>query len=319
MDLEAKKVLHEVYRLNVSDAKLLRERGSRRVWYILTDQGSYCFKKYDKALDRYLFSFELQNMLVKRNSNIPRLIPTHKSHLYALDQNGRVYILFEWVNGTQPLDLQKPADLEKGLMAIAQFHRDAMTFVPSSALVHRKKYRNHISKEFRELQELKNYNEDLLALKYISYHQHIIEEAEAVLENIHVLVTSGALERETQKGYIAHNDFADINLLATKDRTYVIDLDTAAYNYPTVDVVNLYIKNCRKKLIPINDLPLWLHFYESVFPLSPILKRYLIYQLQLPTIYRRSLNRYFPKDKQDRYLELYHWEREKNKMLQRLL
>lgn len=321
MDRDALQVLRTEYQLNVIESKLLRERGSRKVWYIRTTKGSFCFKKYDKEIYRYHFSFELQNALMRRNSNIPRLIPTLNALLYALDQRGRVYVLFEWIHGVTPVDLRQSLDLKRSLTALARFHRDAFTFSPSSSSLQRnRRYRFTTTKEKRELETLKSWNESILGQKGMQYHRLTLENAYAVLENMDALIQNGDLEAEAQKGYIAHNDFADSNLLATKDKTYIIDLDTASYNYPTVDIMSIYIKTCSKEKIPLYILPLWFRYYESVFSLSPILKRYLIYQLQLPTIYRRSLNKQLITDGElSGYLELFNWEREKNRVLQSLL
>lgn len=321
MDSDAMKILRVEYQLNVLETKLLRERGDRRVWFIRTNNGSYCFKKYDLELDRYLFSFELQKTLMKKNSIIPRLIPTSNAHLYALDHKGRVYVLFEWIGGAMPIDLHQPADLKRGLSALARFHRDSLTFSPSNPIMQRnKRYRFDTDKEKRELGKLKSWNDVMLRKNTMPYHQFILEEAYVVIRKMNTLIRSGDLEEEAQKGYIAHNDFADINILATNNKTYIIDLDTVSYNFPTVDIVSIFIKTCSNKRIPLNILPLWLKNYELTFPLSPTLKRYLIYNLQLPTIYRRSMNIPILNERGlSQYLNLYNWEMKKNKVFQSLL
>lgn len=320
MDRHSIDILKDNYQMHLIDFMLLRDRGSRKVWYIRTDRGEFCFKKYDKELAAYEFSFALYEYLLKKRFHIPRLLKNTHQHAYSLDRNRRVYALFEWIKGSYTLDPHQRSDLKRGLSTLGRFHRTALSFTPPPNIKGHDRYRIHTSKFTTEIEKLKNLEPHFLGKQRIEFHNRIVENAHSNKKRIDALVQSGLLEEEARKGYIAHNDFADINLLATANTTYMIDLDDVAYNFPIIDFEMLYIKTCGKQLITTKQLPSWFKYYEEVSPLSPVLKRFLIYKLQMPTMYYRLLQHQISiRRDQQRYLEIYNWELEKNNVLQSLL
>ncbi len=312
MDRNEKKVLREKYHLDVIASKLLRERGSRKVWYIRTNKGDYCFKRYSKKLHSYAFSFALQEYLMNKNSKIPPLILNNEQSYFSLDEDENVYTLFVWIDHEQVLDLSQPYDLKRSLATLASFHHDALAFTPPAEVKCHDRYRLNIDKEQEEITKLEDVTQKIQQKSKLTVHQLMIEKAHVVKENIRSLLMSGDLEEEANQRYVAHNDFAAINLVATNKKTYIIDLDDASYNFPTVDIEALYMKSCLKQLIEPQKIALWFQYYESVFPLSTPLKKLLIYRLQRPAIYRRLLHT-------RHLLDLVKWEQEKNKVLQGLL
>lgn len=320
MDRKAMHVLKESYQLDLKQFKRLRERGLRCVWYIRTDKGDYCFKKYDLELKDYQFSFALQKYLMTKELPIPRLIPAIDGQLYAVDSDKRVYVLFEWIRNEQRIDMTMPKNITRGLYTLALFHRDAYNFTPNEDIKVHRRYRLNAKRVNKEIETLAMYPEQAIGAKRLSYHHKIVETAYQVRDKLEALFKNGTLHEEARNGHIAHNDFADINLLATDKNTYMIDFDDATYNFPTIDFEAIFIKTCLKKLIPPKHIPMWFKAYESCYRLSPALKKHLIYHLQIPTMYRRILNNQIIADKNhDRYMALCQWESEKNRILQKIL
>jgi CotS family spore coat protein len=324
MDHRAIEVLKENYDLRLLKYQLLRSRGDRRVWYIETNRGPFCFKKYNLPLPSYLFSFEGQEYLVKNRVNIPKLISCRRGLPYSLDDKGTVYTLFEWVSGGQPPNLSKKEHVKCCMEALADFHQKGKGFIPSNRKYEISQYRINTDIEERMFNEL---NGDLYKLmnrlpsslqSLMKEHHHwMLMRTRAGSKSIKKIMKSGDLEEESKKRYIAHNDFADINVLITRKEAYLIDFDDLSYNFPTVDVEQIFLKTARKGLISTKDISLWVTSYMKTNPLPEPLKELFIQRLALPTLYYRLLTSVDRGGQinEKKLLETIQWEKDKYRVL----
>ncbi|MCF6093321.1 phosphotransferase [Microaerobacter geothermalis] len=290
-------ILKRHYELKPLKYQLLRQRGKRKVWYVQTNKGPFCFKRYNNPFETYQFSFEGQEYLINNGVKIPRLIRNKEGLFYSLGQKGTVYVLFEWISGSYPLKLNKKEHVIRCMESLANFHKRGKGFIPSSPDLELERYRLNTNQEQRMLNELVQLNEKMRnqppsVRKLIKeHHSWMVERTKAGIDKLQEFMKGGDLQEESKGRYIAHNDFADINVLLTRRDTYLIDFDDLTYNFPTVDVEQIFIKTARHGIISPKDVELWLSSYLKVFPLTKPLKGLLIQRLALPTIYYHLLTR----------------------------
>lgn len=325
MDKKAVELLKSQYTMSLKHYKLLREKGERLVWYVETNKGNFCLKKYNRPLETYLFSIQCQEHLIKKGVRLPKLVRTKNNLPYSLDDKGTLYVLFQWLPN-ESLDLGNVKNVKRTLKGLARFHKEGKGFIPSMPSLASSRYLLTTKNEEQMIKEMIQSSTKIHSISpsvrkiLKAYHPQLTDRTEVAVEKIKKLMVSGDLHEEAKKRYVAHNDMAEINLLLNKKRIYLIDFDDLSYNFPTVDIEQLFVKVARKGCIKSEQIPLWISSYCNAFTLSAPLRQLLIQRLSLPTLYLSAVKNLDRRksDSVDKWKAQIRWEKEKYKELSRL-
>lgn len=230
----------------------------------------------DENLSRLTFEVQFMNFLRENGVSVPRILKTIKDEWFHTE-NGKSYVLMEFIEGPHPVYNQAECDLVA--QSIARMHLASRNFILE------------FKGEFNA-RDLFDFGYDHTVIKdcvptflekYPQYKQRVkeiselLEKSENYLKKVN-LPTTGLI----------HNDLGKENLLISNNAVFFIDFDFMCHGHYISDLTAaVYSAVVTQK--SIEPIEWFLESYSKIKPLSVIEKNVLPYLL----VHQHTINVYF--------------------------
>ncbi len=292
---EAKRILPS-YPLQVTKLKLFQGEGSKKaLWRISSPQGEYLLKRSHYPPEKILFSIYGQLHCLEKGARVPAIMKT-KDGLPYVNNNGTVYIIYEWFpNARNPVFAQKE-ELKQTVIALAQFHRTLEGYIPPVVCNEKwrigkgtRGYEKSINRMFELLQTLKK-NKSNNYKHLIDYLPVAINQSKQILDNLNQTGFDEAIHTVRTRRLLTHEDFGAPNALIVDQKGYVIDIDGLAYNLPSRELAKIIIKGIRKQGFKVDTVKKIIKWYEQENPLTQQEMEIMLLEMSFPHQFIRIIN-----------------------------
>ncbi len=233
--------------------ELIGFRVHRKIYCVETNMGFKCLKKSKLGAADLRFIAEALTYLEKQGfENCPRLDRSSLGEPFV-DFNSELYVMSDWYL-SQELDFDDIIDLSQASRFLAEFHRCAAGFVPSSPNPDRTCWLSWPAKLEERIQQLKDFRRlasqekevsefsRLFLRHFASFYRQANLSLEALLKSTYPEVA----QESAKVGQFCHHDYSSRNILRTGDqRLILIDFDYCLLDLRIHDLINLLVRNLK--------------------------------------------------------------------------
>lgn len=296
MDEELIASIEKMYRCRV-----IRLRPKRTVWLCDTNRGNWVIKGYDD-FNQAAWVTHLSHTLHQRGfRDVVRYILTIQN-VPVFKWKDYYMTAMERIPGREGSYFNK-ADILHSLTKLAEFHLHSM-FIPGGPPPEKgvpllvkweDRYRSflHIHSQIQNSEN----RQSRLAQLIQSGAPAILKEAEYVLDVARRSLLTGEYTASLYQQHIAHKDLASHNFLLSGRRSFLIDLDTAAYDTPLVDIIQLISRALVLQGWGLSIFTEAIEAYRSIRPLSDTQVALIFLLLRFPDNFMREVTGVFEKRK----------------------
>lgn len=289
--------------LQIEEIEMIQSGQMALVWKVYTSDGPKCLKRIHRPEKKALFSIHAQNYLSMKGIRVPKIVKTKNGELFK-KYGPFLFVVYDWIEGA-PFDLSVSEDLSEMMKALAYFHKESAGYEPLPGVpVFSKlgKWPKHYMKRCQQLESWKKLaklnSEDPFSQLYLAEIDSFIEKGNQTLHDLLNSDYERWVEEMKQRPLLCHQDYGTGNTLLGNDgHTWIIDLDTVAFDLP--------IRDLRKMIVPLLDhsgvwdekkLELIIESYESVFPLTDRQKKMMFIDMLFPyELHEKALEKYVRK------------------------
>lgn len=284
--------------LEIKEAVILNDKDKKASWLVSTSSGPKVLKKSPAEKERLLFLLQATKYLQKKGVRIPKMVLTSAGADFAEDDEGRGYILSDFVPGTSP-KRYTAVELASIMRQLGKFHRASRGFQPQAELRERRhlgRWSNAYQKQldhlelFKALAKLDRSEFSKLYMRHVN--RYILQGKRAM-----AIIEGGSYKRWVNKvaeqGNLCHQDFAAGNLIKSTRGYYVIDMDSVTIDLPARDIRKIFNKVMKKTGWSGLKAAAMLRAYHKSHPLTADQCRVIYADLLFPHLFYGMASKYF--------------------------
>ncbi|MBN6186492.1 phosphotransferase [Aneurinibacillus sp. BA2021] len=223
--------------------RVVRCKPKRTVWLCDTDRGSWVVKGYDD-FNKAVWVTRLAHTLHQRGfTDVVRYVPTVQ-HVPVFKWNDQYMTAMQRLPGREGSFVHL-SDIIHSLRKLAEFHLYSASIPggppPDPGIPLIVKWEKRYQSFLNIYQQLQNEGERQGRLAHLvrTGAPAILREADYVLNIARNSALTAEYTRSFYQQHIAHKDVASHNFLICGTQTSIIDLDTAGYDTPLTDIIQL--------------------------------------------------------------------------------
>jgi CotS family spore coat protein len=315
MDHTLPSIIEQMYMCRV-----MRIRPKRTVWMCETDKGHWTLKGYE-TFDKAAWVTQLSGLLHARGfHDVVRYVNTIQE-VPVFKWNGKYMTAMEKIPGREGRYFHRH-DIIHSLQTLARFHSYSKGISEGPAprldevplLAKWKKRRDQFEEIVRGLQVTPQKNR--LGKLILSASSSILNEADYTLQVAGASSLTWEYQLALMRQQIVHKDLASHNFIIGTARKAIIDLDTAAYDTPLVDIVQLISRALVQQGWDANLFYSAIEAYREIQPLTDSQVALIYLLLRFPDNFMREVNglferrKYFYSSRVESYISLImrHWD-----------
>jgi CotS family spore coat protein len=296
MSQELAAAIEKMYRCRV-----MRLKPKRTVWLCDTNLGSWVVKGYPD-FQKAAWVTHLSHTLHQRGfHNVVRYVPTIQE-VPVFKWNGEYMTVMERIPGKEGSYFHK-SDIFHALRTLAFFHLHS-AYIPGGPLPEegvplimkwKKRYETFLT-IYQHIQSGKVAPSRLTKMIQ-NGAPTILREASYVLDIAQKSDLAAEYTRSLYDQHVAHKDLASHNFLFNPTQQSIIDLDTAAYDTPLVDIVQLISRALVLQEWNLDIFSEAIEAYQQIRPLSEAQVALIFLLLRYPDNFMREVNGVFEKQR----------------------
>jgi len=276
------------YTIKPQNLKMLQSKGLKTLWKVIYKDTPLCLKRLNQSYEQALFSVNAQIYIFNNGGNVPKIYLDAKNNPIT-EYNGQLFVLYSWIDG-RDMNLEDPNDLSLAIMSLSKFHVDSIGYgSPAIALISSKlgnwpKQYESMKNRMLKIKEICSQDTNNASFfTYINNIDPIIEICNKTINLINSSPYNDLCNINQNKSCLCHQDFGTGNVMLSKGKGIVIDLDSVTYDLPARDLRKIIGKRMLKlNNYNINDIVTILKYYETNNILSPDHKEVLKIDLMFP-------------------------------------
>jgi CotS family spore coat protein len=281
--------------------RVTRIRPKRTVWLCDTNRGSWVIKGYTEFKKAAWVTYLSQTLHQRGFHDVVRYIPTIQNVPVFKWKNSYVTAM-ERIPGREGSYFHR-MDILHSLRKLAEFHLHSMHIPggppPEEGVPLLVKWEKRYESFVQIYNQIQNgsVRQNRLTNLIQNGAPSILQEAEYVLDIARKSALAVEYANSFYQQHVAHKDLASHNFLLSGIRSSIIDLDTAAYDTPLVDIIQLIN---RALVLQEWDLSIFneaIEAYRQIRPLSDAQVALIFLLLRFPDNYMREVTGVFEKRK----------------------
>lgn len=296
MDRELIAAIEKMYHCRV-----IRLRPKRAVWLCDTDRGNWVIKGYDDFAQAAWVTHLSRTLHQRGFRDVVRYIPTIQN-VPIFKWKEDYMTAMERIPGREGSYFNK-VDILHSLEKLAEFHLHS-TFIPGGPppeegipllVKWENRYRSFL--DIHSQIQNSDTRQSRLTQLVQSGAPTILREAEYVLDVAKRSALAEEYVASFHQHHVAHKDLASHNFLLSGTHSSIIDLDTAAYDTPLVDIIQLISRALVLQGWSLSAFTEAIEAYRSVRPLSDAQVALIFLLLRFPDNFMREVTGVFEKRK----------------------
>ncbi|AMA72144.1 MULTISPECIES: phosphotransferase [Aneurinibacillus] len=306
MNQELAAAIEKMYRCRVKSLK-----PKRTVWLCETDRGTWVVKGYSDFQKAAWVTYLSRTLHDRGFLDVVRYLPTIQG-VPVFKWNNTYMTVMERMPGREGSYFHK-SDVMLSLRKLAEFHKYSVRIPqgppPEEGIPLIVKWEKRYESFLCIQQEIESGRIKPSRLTYLVQRNAptILKEAKYTLDVARCSGLAAEYTSALYRQHIAHKDLASHNFLISAFRQSIIDLDTAAYDTPLVDIVQLISRALVLQRWDLNVFTEAIETYRQILPLSEAQVALIFLLLRFPDNFIREVTGVFEKRKnfQENQVEYY--------------
>lgn len=284
---------------NIYHCRVLRCKPKRTVWLCDTDRGNWVVKGYDD-FNKAAWVTHLSHTLHQRGfTDVVQYVPTIQ-HVPVFKWHDQYMTAMKRLPGREGSFFQRN-DIVHSLTKLAEFHLYSAHIAGGPPpeqdvpliVKWEKRYQSFLQIYHQVLNGDARHNR--LAHLVRNGAPAILREADYVLDVARNSSLPAEYNRSLYQQHVTHKDVASHNFLLSGTRTSIIDLDTAAYDTPLVDIIQLINRALVLQEWKLSVFSEAIEAYQRIRPLSEEQVALIFLMLRFPDNFMREVTGVFEK------------------------
>ncbi len=266
------------------------------VWKVITDSGSYCFKRMAKGKERVTFLLAAMTQLPRQGFSRLSLPVATASGRSFLEDGDTIWLATSWVEGCNCL-FRQPEHLQAAANTLGLFHRAARGLNVPGGRVSYEAWPGRLARRSRDLErfwQLAEKEDSYFCRRYLMLAASKKNLAEKSLSLLGASDYNALAAAAAASGCFVHWDIAGRNFIIAQDGlAHLIDFDYCRYDLPASDMVRLLERGLLEKDCRMETAVLIFGEYSRFRPFLPGETKLITALLHFPQRYWRLGLRYF--------------------------